>query len=66
MQDGLSITLHLMFINKKSNVTLCDWFSVLCIILCMHDAVLFLIVLSNLIICIWLNIILNIMHFFQR
>ncbi len=32
------------FLNEKSNVTLCDWFSVLCI---KHDAFLFLTVQAN-------------------
>ncbi len=36
------IPLHLMFLNEKS--TLCDWFSVLCIKLYIHEASLFLIV----------------------
>ncbi len=27
--------LHLVFLNEQSNVTLCDWFSVLCIKLCL-------------------------------
>ncbi len=32
----LLIPLHLVFLNEKSNVTLCDWFSVLCIKLCVY------------------------------
>ncbi len=36
-RDGsLPIPLHLMFSNEKSNVTLCDWISVLCIKLCIY------------------------------
>ncbi len=36
-RDGsLPISLHLVFLNEKSNVTLCDWFSVLCIKLCLY------------------------------
>ncbi len=35
-QDGsLPIPLHLVFLNEKT-VTLCDWFSVLCIKLCIY------------------------------
>ncbi len=36
-RDGsLPIPLHLVFLNEKSNVTLCDWFSVLCIKRCIY------------------------------
>ncbi len=35
-RDGsLPIPLHVLFLNEK-NVTLCDWFSVLCIKLCIY------------------------------
>ncbi len=33
---SLPISQHFMFLNEKSKVSLCDWFSVLCIKLCIY------------------------------
>ncbi len=60
LDSGVFPSHCITFINEKS--TLCDRLSSLCVKLCIHDAVLFIIFLSNLINYIGF---INIMQFFE-